>query len=563
MGLKPDHWIRKMAREHGMIEPFVESQVRAGVISYGVSSYGYDMRVARQFKIFTNVHSAIVDPKNFDPQSFVDYEGDVCIVPPNSFALARSVEYFRIPRSVLTLCVGKSTYARCFRGDTQVALVDGTNPTLEGMAYRAQQGEMFWGYSVGPFGRIIVTQLEAPRYIGRDALMEIELDNGARIFCTPDHEFITRDGLMRQADDLRPGTALMPLYRQIARGYEMVYQPLNGQMHPTHRLADEWNVRHGVYQDAEGTHRHHIDFDRRNNNPWNLVRMQAAAHVTLHNTINYGEDFDPVAHGASISEALMRRFQDDPTWREAYLQAQSRRAQQFWHSEVYAEQRAEWLEKMRASWTNERREAARQRMASYYADPENLERRGRDSREAWARDDGTRRAKQRELIQQIRTRTDIDEEKLRQALHETGSIRGAARLLACDRTVFKRFPELMAEFRGQRSKYRNHKVTAIRSLPGDHDVYCLTVPEAGNFALSAGVFVHNCGIITNITPFEPGWEGHVTLEISNTTPLPARIYAEEGIAQVLFFEADEECEVSYADKKGKYQGQRGVTPPKI
>ncbi|MCS6835160.1 MAG: dCTP deaminase [Anaerolineae bacterium] len=113
MGLKPDHWIRKMALEHGMIEPFVESQVRAGVISYGVSSYGYDMRVARQFKIFTNVHSAIVDPKNFDPQSFVDYEGDVCVVPPNSFALARSVEYFRIPRSVLTLCVGKSTYARC------------------------------------------------------------------------------------------------------------------------------------------------------------------------------------------------------------------------------------------------------------------------------------------------------------------------------------------------------------------------------------------------------------------------------------------------------------------
>lgn len=113
MGLKPDHWIRKMALEHGMIEPFVESQVRAGVISYGVSSYGYDMRVARQFKIFTNVHSAIVDPKNFDPQSFVDYEGDVCIVPPNSFALARSVEYFRIPRNVLTLCVGKSTYARC------------------------------------------------------------------------------------------------------------------------------------------------------------------------------------------------------------------------------------------------------------------------------------------------------------------------------------------------------------------------------------------------------------------------------------------------------------------
>ncbi len=113
MGLKPDHWIRKMALEHRMIEPFVESQVRNGVISYGVSSYGYDIRVADEFKIFTNVYSAVVDPKNFDPKSMVDFKGEVCIIPPNSFALARTVEYFRIPRTVLTVCVGKSTYARC------------------------------------------------------------------------------------------------------------------------------------------------------------------------------------------------------------------------------------------------------------------------------------------------------------------------------------------------------------------------------------------------------------------------------------------------------------------
>jgi len=102
-----------MAREHGMIDPFADAQVRAGVISYGLSSYGYDMRVAPEFKIFTNVHSAVVDPKHFDPKSFVPVEGPVCMVPPNSFALARSVEYFRIPRNVLTICVGKSTYARC------------------------------------------------------------------------------------------------------------------------------------------------------------------------------------------------------------------------------------------------------------------------------------------------------------------------------------------------------------------------------------------------------------------------------------------------------------------
>ncbi len=113
MGLQPDHWIRKMAREHKMIEPYADHQVRNGVISFGVSSYGYDIRVADEFKIFTNVFSAVVDPKHFDPKSMVDYKGDECVIPPNSFALARTVEYFRIPRNVLTICLGKSTYARC------------------------------------------------------------------------------------------------------------------------------------------------------------------------------------------------------------------------------------------------------------------------------------------------------------------------------------------------------------------------------------------------------------------------------------------------------------------
>src|SRR2546430_2883668 len=113
MSIKSDRWIRRMAKECAMIEPFADRQVRTGVISYGLSSYGYDMRVAREFKIFTNVYSPIVDPKHFDDRSFVEHEGDVCVVPPNSFALARSVEYFRIPRNCLTICVGKSTYARC------------------------------------------------------------------------------------------------------------------------------------------------------------------------------------------------------------------------------------------------------------------------------------------------------------------------------------------------------------------------------------------------------------------------------------------------------------------
>src|SRR4030066_153786 len=116
MSIKSDHWIRRMAEQHGMIEPFEYQQVRERnnerVISYGTSSYGYDIRCSREFKIFTNINSTIVDPKNFDEKSFVYFSGDICIIPPNSFALARTVEYFRIPRDVLVLCLGKSTYAR-------------------------------------------------------------------------------------------------------------------------------------------------------------------------------------------------------------------------------------------------------------------------------------------------------------------------------------------------------------------------------------------------------------------------------------------------------------------
>ena len=113
MSIKSDKWIRKMSLNEEMISPFVDNQIRKGTISYGLSSYGYDIRVSDEYKVFTNVNNSVVDPKKFDEKSFIDYKGDICIVPPNSFALARSIEYFKIPRSVLTVCLGKSTYARC------------------------------------------------------------------------------------------------------------------------------------------------------------------------------------------------------------------------------------------------------------------------------------------------------------------------------------------------------------------------------------------------------------------------------------------------------------------
>ncbi len=563
MTIKADKWIRRMAEQHGMISPFEPQQVRMRdgekIISYGVSSYGYDVRCAREFKVFTNVYSATVDPKIFDEKSFVDIVDDVCIIPPNSFALARTVELFKIPRNVLTICLGKSTYARCFRGDTRVALVDGTAPTLEEMAQRAEQGEMFWGYSIGENGRLIVSLLDAPRYVGRDSLVEVQLDNQKSIFATPDHLFMLRDGQWRAAGELHAGDSLMPLYRQLVRGYEMTYQPLNGYLYPTHRLADEWNLRNGVYTETANTHRHHVDIDRLNNNPWNIQRMDASEHIKFHNSISYGEDFDPDEHSAAIREALYQRMQD-PVWAAQYAQLQSERASRFWHEEEYTQAREQLLEKRRNP-SDSTRQAHRDALNARYQDAAERAKQGERVRIAWQAATEARRQKQAEIAKNINIRHEINANAVKDALHTTGSIRAAARMLDCDRSVFRRFPDVVAQFRGSQAPH-NHKVVGVKNVAGTHDVYCLTVPEAGNFALEGGVFVQNCGIIVNVTPLEPEWEGHVTLEFSNTTNLPAKIYANEGVAQMLFFESDEVCETSYKDRGGKYQGQLGVTLPK-
>jgi deoxycytidine triphosphate deaminase len=360
-----------MATEHGMIEPFEPNQIKESdgrqVISYGTSSYGYDIRCADEFKLFTNINSTIVDPKNFDSKNFVDVKSDYVIVPPNSFALARTVEYFRIPRNVLTICLGKSTYARCFSGDTRVALVDGTSPTLEEMARRSENGEAFLGYTIDSYGTVSVVFLQRPRYIGRDSLLEIELDNERLIHCTPDHRFKMSDGRMEEAQHLRPGNLLSGLSEHTEKQQTVVSSSIG-----------------------------------------------AAGNFLPSNSL---QALPSLAGNTSARFAIPHRT--------------------------------------------------------------------------------------------------------------------------------------------------SRKIVAVRELAGDHDVYCLTVPATGNFALDAGVFTSNCGIIVNVTPFEPEWEGYVTLEFSNTTPLPAKIYANEGVAQVIFFESDEVCQTSYKDRGGKYQKQHGVTLPKL
>ncbi|QSJ14500.1 dCTP deaminase [Nostoc sp. UHCC 0702] len=572
--IKNDIWITEMAQK-GMISPFEPSLIRRiqkdasvgvqPVISYGLSSYGYDIRLSSaEFRIFRHIPGTVVDPKNFNPQNLeptplhTDTNGSYFILPAHSYGLGVALERLEVPNNITVICIGKSTYARCFKGDTRVALVDGTAPTLEEMAERSTDGEKFWGYSIGQHGRIMVTLLENPRYIGRDSLLEVTLDNHQSIFCTPDHLFMTRDGRMIEAGNLRPQDSLMPLYRQIARGYEMVYQPLNGHLYPTHRLSDEWNLYYGIYEDIPNTHRHHVDFNRLNNNPWNIIRMDASAHIRLHNSENYNDGFDPDEHGESIREAIAR-LKQNAEWNAMFSQQQKEKAINFWHHPKYREVRQKVIEGRR-NCSDATRQVHRDAMIEYYKNPVARALTGEISKQAWAKDDGTRRYQQSQLMKKLadasKTRHEITADVVRFALEQTGSIRGAARLLNCDRSVFRRFPEIIQTFRGlsPSKSVKNHKVISIKDVPGIHDVYCLTVPEAGNFALEAGVFVHNCGIIANLTPAEAAWRGHLTLEFSNSSSADCRIYANEGVVQLLFLEG-EPCAISYEARQGKYQDQ--------
>src|SRR5919108_1575709 len=236
----------------------------------------------------------------------------------------------------------------------------------------------------------------------------------------------------------------MPLYRDVARGYEMVYQPIDGHLYSTHRLADEWNLRHEIYEDSPGTHRHHIDFDRRNNRPTNIARMDAAEHIRMHNSENYGADFDAQAHGEAISAAL-ERLALDPRWRQNFADVQRARARDFWDDERYAEIRNRLIEQRRNP-TPETREAHRRAMLKRYENPLERLRQSEISARVWARDNGSRRQQQAEIARQINIRPEITAEVVRSALDTTGSIRGAAQLLGCDRSVFRRFPEGISQF---------------------------------------------------------------------------------------------------------------------
>ena len=594
-------------------DPLLGYQVREKLISYGCSSYGYDVRCSNEFKIFTNVNNTVIDPKNFDDKCFVDYVGDCCIIPPNSFALARTVEYFRIRRDMLTVCLGKSTYARCFTGSTKVALANGEAVSFADMVERAAAGEKFFGYGIHPKKGVMVTELVAPRKIGRnEKLVRVHLDDGSHIDCTPDHKFLTREGRYVQAQNLDKGQSLMPLYRyRTGRGREFLYAPVaadtpgpkNRQYKLTYHLADAYNLRTGKYRKSMGTDRHHEDHNVMNDYPTNIIRMDhgehASEHVVGHNARHWTPE-NRRAHSRAVRKAL-RKLAKDPKWAAQFSRSQTAKINRFWREEKYSERRAAMMEKRNAHWSKpEVRKAASTRMKKVWASDEGKKifaarvmpsRHGLSEKrvDLALRSTGsilqaalmlgtskpTLLRNFKHIIESLKAKgviqtgakIDLKLREVEKALRATGSINAAAKLLGVSgTTVAKSAAPLVKKLRKEgaiaQGQPNNHKVVRVEKLKHREDVYCLTSPETGNFALEAGVFVKNCGIIVNVTPFEPEWEGHVTLEFSNTTPLPAKIYANEGCAQILFFKSSDECDVSYLDRGGKYQGQTGVTLPK-
>ena len=542
MSVLADHQIRKLCmfqdadkagkweiRADPMIHPFHNESINKNingerVPSFGLSSYGYDVALGNEFKVFTNVHTSMIDPMDFDENCFVDVykkDGDFIIIPPNSFILAVTKEYFVIPRDIVVTCLGKSTYARCFSGDTKVALVGGKSVTFKDMVERAAQGERFFGYGITSKDGVQVIELIAPRLINTDEkLLRITLDNGETVDCTPDHKFLTRKGKYVEAQDLEEGDSLMPLYRYVCRDREVCYDPVFGSLEATYRLSDAYNLRHGIYREGSSQHRHHIDHDKRNDDPRNIERMDGRKHVQHHNEEYYGDGFDEILHSEQIKDAISK-LSLDPEWYSAYCELQSERAKNFWTSPEYHKQRVKLSKTKRAIWaSSEMRKAQSERLLAFHATDE-----GRASVAAKI----------------IPKRKHFKKGEVRSALIETGSISGAAQLLGVSKRLIRdRFPKTVSKLKAQGvlqsgassplnrklikkllkehgsinrvaqelgtchqsiMKYAgdivqdlreagylnvtNHKVVKVEKLKGKHDVYCLTSPETGNFALES------------------------------------------------------------------------------
>ena len=597
MSIKSDRWIRRMAAENGMIDPFSPEQVRVAgghkIVSYGTSSYGYDVRCADEFKIFTNINSTIVDPKNFDEKSFVDFKGPVCIIPPNSFALASTVEFFRIPRSVLTVCLGK-----CVTGDTR--LVDADTGAYVPIT------EMRWGKRTVAWDGWRLKPAKVSAFIpqGKREIFELRTRAGLRIRATANHPFRMLNRWVALSD-LRLGDRIavareIPVFGKTPiADWEATLVGLmisEGQCNtpghsPTYTTADPAMV--ALLESAmaasglgEITYNGRYGYRLVNRKGGGGIAERNRAHDWLRNLeLNVGaaDKFVPqiifTAPESSVRLFLQALFSGDGSIyhsdRGFFLEyySKSRRLIEDVHHLLL---RFGIFSLIREKTTAIGTRACKIQITD------------KDQILRFAQRVGFSPGSAKQLLleekvlpliaAQPRIKSNFDMlPRETWAVAVTAARVGGLRLNALDiRTQPNQSMPISVAARVALMTGDPYVSPLVdgpvwdvveRIEPvGCEEVYDITVPTLHNFVANDFI-VHNstyarCGIIVNVTPLEPEWEGHVTLEFSNTTPLPAKIYANEGVAQMLFFESDEVCETSYRDRGGKYQGQRGVTLPK-
>lgn len=505
MSIKSDKWIRRMAEEKGMIMPFAKQQVKESthgkVISYGTSSYGYDVRCADEFKIFTNINSAIVDPKNFSEKSFVDVQADVCIIPPNSFALARTVEFFKIPRDVLTICLGKCVTAETRLLNTETGAYTAITEFSANMYTLALDVQALKSAKITDF---------IPQ--GKQQVYELTTAKGFKIQATAQHPF-KQAHAWTELNKLRSGDKILTAN----------YIPVFGSQ----SLAT-WELQLlGLSLSGESTQL--PKFSGQNSDT--VLRDLFTNNISAGNLSENNLHLWLAKHGLNVTETNKQIpaaiFTTPKADLQVFLQA--------FFSVVTEITTSTANSVLKYAANSNRLLADLQHLLLRFGISSNIASASNNMYEL-----------------QIIGTEQITRFQMEIGFYLNSKLWKAAKILP---SIL--LPELSAT--------SLDVIISIEAL-GVTEVYDITVPKLHNFVAN-GLVVHNstyarCGIIVNVTPLEPEWEGHVTLEFSNTTPLPAKIYANEGVAQMLFFGSDEVCEISYKDRKGKYQGQAGVTLPK-
>jgi deoxycytidine triphosphate deaminase len=586
-----------MAESTGMIDPFSPEQVRVAnghkIVSYGTSSYGYDVRCADEFKIFTNINSTIVDPKAFDEKSFVDFRGPVCIIPPNSFALASTVEFFRIPRSVLTVCLGK-----CVTGETRVVDAD-TGAYVPITDMRWGKRTLAWdGWRLKP------AKVSAFMPQGKREIFELRTRAGLRIRATANHPFLMLNRWVALSD-LRAGDRIavareipafgktqIPDWEATLLGLMISEGQCDTPGHsPTYTTADPALV--ALLKSAmaasglgEITYNGRYGYRLVNRKGRGGIAARNRAHDWLRNlALNVGaaDKFVPqiifTAPEPSVRLFLQALFSGDGsiyhTDQSIFLEyySKSRRLIEDVHHLLL---RFGIFSLIREKTTAIGTRACRIQIT----DKEQIRRFA--ERIGFSQGSVKQRLLEEKVLPMIaaqpRRKSNFD--TLPQAAWAIAGTAARVGGMSLSSLGIRISPDQSMPFsaavrvaRMTGDPYLSPLIDGpvwdeVESIEpaGFEEVFDITVPTHHNFVANDFI-VHNstyarCGIIVNVTPLEPEWEGHVTLEFSNTTPLPAKIYANEGVAQMLFFESDEVCETSYRDRGGKYQGQRGVTLPK-